>query len=157
MATKITIEQIEAIQQIWGDRLVKVGAFFSKDKDYKAEAEKLVDELYGYNEGTVLFKPTKAAEKQFRLTAEGAVSYFVGANENYPEDKGFALNPWKSVRFENAGFILEADYAIAMGNYIFTDMQDKETKVEYTFGYFHSVEGVLKINVHHSSLPFITN
>lgn len=157
MALKITPHEIEAIQKIWGDRLVQVGKAYSEGKDYAAEAKKLIDDLYGYNEGTVLFKPTRAAEEQFRLTAESAVSYFVGQNENFPEDQGFALAPWKQVRFENSGFILEENYAIAMGNYIFTTMEDDEVKVEYTFGYFRSRESILKINLHHSSIPFATN
>ena len=41
-----------------------------------------------------------------------------------------------------------------MGNYYFTDMEDKKTKVEYTFGFYLSKTGELKINLHHSSLPF---
>lgn len=154
MKPEITQHQIEAIQKIWGDGVVNVGKVYSEGGDYKSEARKLVDELYGYDEGTVLFKPTKAAEKQFRLTAESAVSYFVGGNENYPEDDGFALTPWKAVRFGNSGFILKEDHAVAMGNYFFTNMEDKVIKVEYTFGYYHSREGFLRINIHHSSLPF---
>ena len=154
MKPEITQQQIEAIQKIWGDSLVNIGKVYKKGGDYVKEAKKLVDGLYGYDEGSVLFKPTKAAEKQFRLTAESAVSYFIGHNENYTEDQGFALAPWKSVRFENEGFILKEDWAVVMGNYFFTGYDDKETKVEYTFGYYHSSEGILKINLHHSSLPF---
>ena len=40
-----------------------------------------------------------------------------------------------------------------MGNYYFTDLTGVETKVEYTFGYKLS-NGELKIDLHHSSLPF---
>lgn len=154
MKPEITQQQIEAIQKIWGDRVVNIGKVYTDGGDYRQEAQKLVDELYGYDEGSVLFKPTKVAEKQFRLTVESAVSYFVGGNDSYPEDKGFALAPWKNVRFENEGFILKENYAIVMGNYFFTGSDDKETKVEYTFGYYHSSEGILRINLHHSSLPF---
>ena len=154
MKPEITQHQIEAIQRIWGDRVVNIGKVYTAGGDCRHEAQKLVDELYGYDEGSVLFKPTKAAEKQFRLTVESAVSYFVGGDDKYPEDKGFALQPWKSVRFENSGFILKKDHAVAMGNYFFTDTNGQETKVEYTFGYYHSREGILRINIHHSSLPF---
>merc|ERR1712232_1321825 len=49
--------------------------------------------------------------------------------------------------------------AMAMGNYFFTkpddDGNDEETKVEYSFGYFLDSEGALRINLHHSSLPFV--
>lgn len=114
----------------------------------------LVNELYGYEKGPVLFKPTKASREQFRLTTESAVSYFIGQNPDFPEDKGFALEPWQNVRFENAGFIFEEKQALAMGNYFFTNYQGVETKVEFSFGYYRSKNGSLKINLHHSSLPF---
>ena len=44
--------------------------------------------------------------------------------------------------------------ALAQANYFFTDTDGKETKVEYTFGFFQDSEGNLRINVHHSSLSF---
>ena len=37
-------------------------------------------ELYGYGHTNVMFKPTKAAEQQFRPMANDAMSYFVGAD-----------------------------------------------------------------------------
>ncbi|MEL1237112.1 MAG: hypothetical protein VXA61_10600, partial [Candidatus Neomarinimicrobiota bacterium] len=72
----------------------------------------------------------------------------------FSEDKGFALQPWTNVRFENASVILNEDSAIAMGNYFFTETNGNEVKVEYTFGYFLDNNDNLKINLHHSSLPF---
>ncbi len=59
------------------------------------------------------------------------------------------------VRFENSGTIIDSDSAISMGNYYFTDTNTgKETKVEYTFGYKKDKDGKLRINLHHSSLPY---
>merc|ERR1711874_847148 len=66
------------------------------------------------------------------MGSTAALSYFVGANTDYPEDKGFALKPWTGVRFENNGVLLEGTTALAQGNYFFTDTDGKETKVEYT-------------------------
>ena len=43
---------------------------------------------------------------------------------------------------------------MAMGNYFFTGPDGKEVKVEYTFGYVKDSAGNLKINLHHSSLPY---
>jgi len=43
---------------------------------------------------------------------------------------------------------------MAMGNYFFTDTEGIETKVEYTFGYFLNDSEVIKINLHHSSIPY---
>lgn len=150
----INQEEILEAQIRWGNRIVELGEDYHEKNNYKKTARLLVDKLYGYNEGSVLFKPTKASRQQFRLTAESAVSYFIGHNPDFPEDKGFALEPWQKVRFENAGFILGEKHAVAMGNYFFTNYRGTETKVEFTLGFFRSKNGALKINLHHSSLPF---
>ena len=146
-------KEILEAQKIWGEAIVAIGKAYTQKEDHKALAEKIVETLYGYDEGRVLFKPTKASEKQFRLTKEEAISYFVTGN--VPEDRGFAIQPWRKVRFENAEIIINGGSAIAMGNYYFTDANTgKEAKVEFTFGYFKDASGNLRINVHHSSFPY---
>ena len=152
--TMITLDNIKNVQKEWGDSLVKLGSLKSNREACDKEAESLINRLYGYNNGTVLFKPTKAKDKQFRLTFDGAKSYFIGKNSDFSEDKGFALQPWTNVRFENASVILNEKTATAMGNYFFTQTNGNVVKVEYTFGYFLDPKGNLKINLHHSSLPF---
>ena len=155
MMEKISKDEFLKFQNAWGKAVVGVGNLFQEKGDYKAAAVRLVEEFYGYNEGIVLFKPTRAAFKQFRDTKEGAISYFVGGNQNFEEDGGFALQPWTNVRFENSEIILNADSAIAMGNYFFKDLKGDEKKVEYTMGVCKSKDGRLKMNLHHSSLPFV--
>ena len=152
--TMITLDNIENIQKEWGDSLVKLGSLKSNKEACNNEAESLINRLYGYQNGTVLFKPTKAKDNQFRLTFEGAKSYFIGENSNFSEDKGFALQPWTNVRFENASVILNKKSATAMGNYFFTEPNGNVVKVEYTFGYFLDSNQDLRINLHHSSLPY---
>jgi hypothetical protein len=154
MISIITREEIEEIQQQWAKSLVQIGKLYLEKKDYKKKAAEHVDTFYGYAHETVLFKPTLANNKQFRKTFESALSYFIGGNPDFPNDMGFALNPWKNVRFENSGFILKEQFAIAMGNYFFVDYNEKETKVEFTFGFYRTEEGTLKINLHHSSIPY---
>ena len=113
-----------------------------------------LDKLYSFENGAVLFKPTKCAVEQFRPTKAEAKSYFIAGDDRAcQEDKGFAINPWTKVRFENTNIILENDRAIAMGNYFFTDLDGNEAKVEYTFGY-KLTNGELKIDLHHSSFPY---
>lgn len=146
--TNITKEEVIAAQKQWGDGIVAIG----KAADHKAAALKHLDTLYGYDMGKVLFKPTKAAEDQFRGTKEEALSYFVTGI--VPEDKGFALAPYTNVRFENEGIVTDCDSAMAMGNYYFTTTDGKEIKVEYSFGYVKDANGKLKINLHHSSFPY---
>lgn len=154
MTKKITVTEIEQIQNEWGEGIVKIGKDYVEKKDYRKTAENHVRKFYGYDEGTVLFKPTKVKRFQFRKTFNSALSYFIGGNPDFPNDRGFALNPWKKVEFENAGFLINEHTGISMGNYFFTDMEDKKTKVEYTLGFYRSKTGELKINLHHSSLPF---
>ena len=129
--------------------MVKLGSLKSNREACDKEAESLINRLYGYDNGTVLFKPTKAKDNQFRLTFEGAKSYFIGKNSDFSEDKGFALQPWTNVRFENASVVLKKNSAIAMGNYFFTETSGNVVKVEYTFGYFLDENNHLKLSLIH--------
>jgi len=150
---RITREEVISAQKTWGDAIVSIGDAYANKGDYKALAANIVDALYGYDEGMVLFKPTKASKKQFRLTEEEAASYFVTGI--VPEDHGFAIQPWSKVRFENSGIFIDSDSAVAMGNYYFTDANTgKEAKAEFTFGYYKDENGKLLIKLHHSSFPY---
>ena len=150
----ITQEQVEKIQNTWGEGVVKIGALKHDRKECEKFASEFLDNLYAFDKGKVLFKPTKCEKEQFRPTKSEALSYFISGDDRAcDEDKGFAIQPWTKVRFENTGFILEIDRAISMGNYFFTDLDGNEAKVEYTFGY-KSINGNLKIDLHHSSFPY---
>lgn len=150
----INKEQVIAAQNEWGAGVVNIGSLKDNRAECEAFANSFLSKLYSFEAGPVLFKPTKCAVEQFRLTKAQALSYFInGEDRACEEDQGFAINPWTKVRFENAGFILEEKRAIAMGNYFFTDLKGNEAKVEYTFGY-KLVDGSLKIDVHHSSFPY---
>jgi hypothetical protein len=152
----ITKEQVLEAQNKWGEGVVKIGALKENRPKCEAYANEFLDSRYAFNDNAVLFKPTKCALEQFRLTKTKALSYFIaGEDRACKEDKGFAIQPWTKVRFENAGLILEENRAIAMGNYFFTDLNGNEAKVEYTFGY-KLIGGELKIDLHHSSFPFPT-
>ncbi len=147
-------EQVIAAQNEWGSGVVAIGALRDERAKCEAFASNFLDNMYAFDLGTVLFKPTKCAVEQFRATKGEAQSYFIAGDDRAcPEDGGFAINPWTKVRFENTGMILEDDRAIAMGNYFFTDLDGNEAKVEYTFGY-KLIDGALKIDLHHSSFPY---
>ena len=113
-----------------------------------------INKMYNFENGSVQFKLTKAADKQFRNDIQGALSYFIGADPDYNEDGGFAINPWTQVEFQNDSINIYESMALAMGNYFFTDLNGNKTKVEYTFAYIKDDTGALKIILHHSSLPF---
>jgi len=150
----ITKDQVLNAQNTWGEGVVKIGSLKENRTDCEAFASEFLDTLYAFDSGTILFKPTKCEIEQFRPTKVEALSYFIaGENRACLEDKGFAIQPWIKVRFENSNIILEENRAIAMGNYFFTDLNGDEAKVEYTFGY-KLINGVLKIDLHHSSFPY---
>ena len=150
----ITKEEVINAQYIWGNAVVEIGRHINDKAQSEVQANKLLDTLYAFETNTVLFKPTKASLIPFRLRVEGARSYFIGGDDNFPEDGGFALEPWTNVRFENADIIIKGNLAFAMGHYFFTDLNNNEVKVEYTFGYIKNNKGEIRINIHHSSLPY---
>ena len=113
-----------------------------------------INSLYAYGLSPVLFKPTLAAEEQFRSTHYKALSYFVANNNACPEDKGFAIKGWTAVRFENVDIITEGSVGMAMGNYFFTTPEGDEAKVEYSFGYMLDADDNVRIVLHHSSMPY---
>ena len=150
----ITREQVLEAQKLWGDGVVKIGSLKQSRTESEEYASNFLDNRYAFEQGDVLFKPTKCELEQFRPTKSEALSYFIAGDDRAcNEDKGFAINPWTKVRFENSGIIIDGDRAIAMGNYYFTDLSGSEAKVEYTFGY-KLIDGKLKIDLHHSSFPY---
>ena len=150
----ITKSQIHETQKKWGDGIVKIGALKDNESECLEFTRSFLNSLYDFENNDVLFKPTKAADEQFRPNFQMALSYFLGGSNSYcTEDEGFAMKPWLDVKFVNSGFIIENERAIAMGNYFFTDSSGAVVKVEYTFGY-KLRNGSLFIDLHHSSLPF---
>jgi len=146
-------EEILLNQEKWKNGIIKIGKLKDDFDECKDFAQSFIDELYAFAYGKVLFKPTRASVKQFRSDRQSALSYFIGGNDKYNEDTGFALNPWINISFKNTGIILEENRAIAMGNYYFTDSKENIIKVEYTFCYKKYSNG-LRIDVHHSSFPY---
>jgi hypothetical protein len=83
------------------------------------------------------------------------LSYFVGGNDEYAEDGGFAIKPWSNVRWENIGTKIIGNMAVAMGNYYFTPAKGgDDVKVEYSFAYTKDANGDLKIILHDSHIPY---
>ena len=134
----ITEQQVNAAQQAWCDGLVRVSQTHARGGDARAEAAKMIDDLYDYADGKVFFKPTLAfGPRTFRPTREGALAYFVGGNAAFPEDTGFALKGWTKARYDNNaaenGIQIHGDIAITMGNVFITGPDGKEVMVDKTF------------------------
>ena len=76
----ISSQDVADAQKAWGDGIVEIGRIYTAKGDYKAEAVKVLGELYGWGSDLdVLFKPTKASNPAIRLDYDEALSYFVGA------------------------------------------------------------------------------
>ncbi|MCM0594517.1 MAG: metal-independent carbonic anhydrase [Gloeotrichia echinulata DVL01] len=153
----ITESEVLAAQKAWGEALVAISITYETKgiKAAKALAEKVIDEAYGYQFGTVLFKPTlTVAPQTFRTTRAGALAYFVGNDPNFPMDKGFALKGWRKVEVKNAGVFISGNTATTMGNVMITDKDGKITTVDKTWQFFKDDNGKLRIILHHSSLPY---
>jgi len=157
----ITRLEVLDVQQRWAAAIKGCSAIYKEGGDYIGAAANAAAELYAYGHSNVLFKPTKAAEFQFRPTGQEAMSYFVGGDVvegGYKEDAGFAINGgkgWADCVYDNHQIELTGETATAMGNYYFTDAElgDKVT-VEYTFCYRRCNDGKVRIYVHHSSVPY---
>jgi hypothetical protein len=153
------ITQVEVLnaQIAWGNALINISSTF--EKSGLAEAKKLagtvIDQAYGYQFGTVLFKPTLTKVPQtFRTTRQGALAYFVGDDSAFPNDTGFALKGWRSYEIRNVAIFINGNSATSMGNVVLTDSTGKVTIVDKTWQFVKDRRGKLRIVLHHSSLPF---
>ncbi|MEL6499531.1 MAG: phosphoribosyl-AMP cyclohydrolase [Planctomycetota bacterium] len=148
----VTEADVIAAQQTWGEGIVAISKVHTDGGNYTARATQHINDLYAYQLGDVMFKPTLAADDQFRESFDEALSYFIGREGT--EDGGFAIKGWTNVRWQNNAVYTDGDSAMAMGNYWFTGPDGNEIKVEYTFGYIVDENEELRINLHHSSLPY---
>lgn len=149
----ITAEQVKAALKTFGDTVVDIGKYYAKGWSYKEHTLMFVDQMFAYDLGPVLFKPAEVKEHPFRLERAGALSYFRGLNDDFPEDEGFALKPWARFSFSNYGIILQEETAIAMGNYVFETKEGETTEAQYTIGFKKDAEGSLRINYFFASIP----
>jgi hypothetical protein len=150
--TSINAEQVREAQDSWAEAIMGIGSASSWEESHEL-ATQLARSLY-LLDGTLLFCPTKAAERQFRASIEDVVSYFVGRDENNPEDRGFARTRLSDIRFENTGIVCGSEHAMAMGNYFFINLEGDELKAEFSFVYIRGAAGDIKIQLHHSALPY---
>ena len=145
-------EDIINIQKEWASGIVKMGELSNNRDSLESFTSDFLDKIYDF-QNQVLFKPTKAANEQFRNSKGSAYSYFIaGDDRECQEDNGFAFSNWTEILFDNSNIIINEDIAIAMGNYTFKNEASK-IKVEYSFVY-KNYGNEIKIILHHSSLPY---
>lgn len=157
MDTNITEAQVLQAQQGWCAGLLSISDAFRTGglAKAKATANQILDQAYGYQYGAVAFKPTLTTNPQtFRGTKAGALAYFVGGDPSYPNDKGFALKPWKTCQVRNQVIQFHGMFATTMGNVDLTDDKGAVTTVDKTWTFVREPDGAIRIILHHSSLPF---
>jgi len=159
MNTNISEQQVLNTQKGWCNGLLAISKAYATGGFVAAQAtaSKILDQAYGYQYGAVAFKPTLTQNPQtFRNTKVGALAYFVGGNPAYPNDKGFAIKPWRTCAIRNQVIQLHGNLAITMGNVDLTDSSGKMTTVDKTWAFVREPDGEIRIVLHHSSLPFTT-
>lgn len=151
----VTEHDVETAQGEWCSAVINISQVY-EDKGHEAAenlAREVVRDAYAYESGTVLFKPTLTTNPDtFRLTSEGALSYFVGGNEDFPQDTGFALNNWTQCHVDNAAVVTVGNTAHTLGKVHFTNANGDVTTVDKTWTFVKDAEDTLRITVHHSSL-----
>ena len=153
----ITETELAEARAAWGNGLVAISTAYDDDgiEAARAVADDLLDGLYGFEFGPILFKPTLSGGAQtFRTDKQGTLSYFLGHNPDYPQDPGFGLKSWRKVTSETSSFFIEGDVAMWMGWVLFTSKGSDVVKVDKSFGYKRAGNGGLKLVLHHSSLPY---
>lgn len=153
----ISHEEVLKAQQAWGDALIQISQTYEQKGHAAAKtlAQQVLDQAYGYQHGAVLFKPTLASgEQTFRPEVSGALAYFVGGNQQFPNDSGFALKGWTTYSFDNSAVYINGDLALTMGHVKLTDKNGQQTVVDKSWAFKKDEQGQLRIVLHHSSLPF---
>ena len=79
--------EISEARQAWGKGLINISTIYDNEGIDKATslASQTLDDLYGFEFGPILFKPTLSVGNQtFRKDKDGTLSYFIGHNSKYP-------------------------------------------------------------------------
>lgn len=72
----MSVAAIEAAQKPWGEGILRIGAEMGRGGDVGEVARRHIEALHAYGDTAVLFKPTKAADDQFRGSFDEALSHF---------------------------------------------------------------------------------
>ena len=131
----------------WKQGVLDIKNVYDNKGDYQEQASKFLGTHYLFETESVLFKPTLTREEIFRNSFDRALSYFIGGDID--EDKGFAIQEWKSIDTDQMNILIEDGLIIAMG--VLSFKSNEVLKVAFTFMLKESNSN-LKIKMHHSSL-----
>ena len=143
----ITKTDVELFVDSWRQGVLDIRRVYDNKGDFQEQASKFLETHYLFETESVLFKPTLTREEIFRNSFDRALSYFIGGDID--EDKGFAIQEWKSIDTDQINILIEDELIIAMG--VLSFKSDEVLKVAFTF-MLKECNSDLKIKVHHSSL-----
>ena len=143
----ITKTDVELFVDSWKQGVLDIRSVYDNKGDFQEQASKFLRTHYLFETESVFFKPTLTREEIFRNSFDRALSYFIGGDID--EDKGFALQEWKSINTDQLNILIDGVLIIAMG--VLSFKSDEVLKVAFTFMLKESNSN-LKIKVHHSSL-----
>ena len=152
----INNKDIDDARNAWGNGIILISKTYDEAGIEKAiiTAKKILQDLYAFELGPILFKPTLSGSNQtFRSNLEGALSYYVGNNLKYPKDIGFGIQSWSKFESKTSDVFIDENIAIWMGSVTFTKKNGDAIKVDKSLAYKKMPNGNLKIVLHHSSLP----
>ena len=152
----INNKDIDDARNAWGNGIILISKTYDEAGIEKAiiTAKKILQDLYAFELGPILFKPTLSGSNQtFRSNLEGALSYYVGNNLKYPKDSGFGIQSWNKFESKTSDVFIDENIAIWMGSVTFTKKNGDAIKVDKSLAYKKMPSGNLKIVLHHSSLP----
>ena len=153
----INEDTLDQARHDWGLGILNISEAYESSGIGKARivANEFLDNLYGFEFGPILFKPTlSGGSKTFRPSKVGALSYFIGENPNYPNDTGFGIKYWRKVDSDTSAIFIEENVAMWIGWVTLVNNNGDEVKVDKSWGYRKDDNGRLKIVLHHSSLPY---
>ena len=96
----------------WKQGVLDIKNVYDNKGDYQEQASKFLKTHYLFETESVLFKPTLTREEIFRNSFDRALSYFIGGDID--EDKGFAIQDWKSIDTDQINILIEDELIIAM-------------------------------------------
>ena len=131
----------------WKQGVLDIRNVYHNKGDYQEQASEFLKTHYLFDTECVFFKPTLTREEIFRNSFDGALSYFIGGDID--EDRGFALQEWKSINTDQINILIEDKLIIAMG--VLSFKSNGMLKVAFTFILKES-NSSLKIKAHHSSI-----
>ena len=111
----INKDELAKARIAWGEGIVAISKVFEEKGIKKASttANEILDDLYGFEFGPILFKPTLSGGVQtFRTDKEGTLSYFIGNNPKYPQDTGFGIKSWHKVESETSSILYSIYFQI---------------------------------------------